>query len=490
LIYLPAVSLAAGGEALYWASTAGSTYVATAAQDHADLTTVARGSDTPYMVTQPGYIVEKFTTGLQLPVNIAFVPSPGPNPGDLLCYVTELYGTIKAVTRDGHLSDYRTGLLNYVPSGVFPGSGEQGLAGIVVDPTNGDVYCGALVDDGTGNRYPRVLKLTSSDGGWTASSLTVILAMPGETQGQSHMISNFSFGPDGNLYVHNGDGFDATKGQDLTSFRGKVLRMTRTGAPVTTNPFYNAADGITASDYVYAYGLRNPFGGAWRWSDGSHITVENGPNVDRVWKMVAGRNYLYDGSDASMANYAIYNWSPAHGPVNIAFIQQGVFGGSGFPADKFDHAFASESGPTWGDGPQTLGKRVVEFVIDAAGNLVSGPTSLVEYAGSGKGSVVGIAAGPDGLYFTDLYKDLNYVGASDRGANIWRIRYAPSRPCCTPDFNGDGDVGTDADIEAFFACLAGSCCATCGSADFNNDGDVGTDSDIESFFRVLAGGSC
>jgi hypothetical protein len=58
------------------------------------------------------------------------------------------------------------------------------------------------------------------------------------------------------------------------------------------------------------------------------------------------------------------------------------------------------------------------------------------------------------------------------------------------DFNGDGDVGTDADIEAFFACLAGNCCPTCGSADFNGDGDVGTDADIEAFFRVLAGGNC
>jgi hypothetical protein len=62
--------------------------------------------------------------------------------------------------------------------------------------------------------------------------------------------------------------------------------------------------------------------------------------------------------------------------------------------------------------------------------------------------------------------------------------------CGTADFNGDGDVATDADIEAFFACLAGTCCAVCGSADFNGDGDVATDADIEAFFRVLAGGTC
>jgi hypothetical protein len=64
--------------------------------------------------------------------------------------------------------------------------------------------------------------------------------------------------------------------------------------------------------------------------------------------------------------------------------------------------------------------------------------------------------------------------------------------CGSADFDCDGDVGTDADIESFFACLAGTCPAPpCGStADFNGDGDVGTDADIEAFFRVLAGGNC
>jgi hypothetical protein len=68
----------------------------------------------------------------------------------------------------------------------------------------------------------------------------------------------------------------------------------------------------------------------------------------------------------------------------------------------------------------------------------------------------------------------------------------PPVACGTSDFNGDGDFGTDADIEAFFACLAGNCCPTCfvGGADFNMDGDTGTDADIEAFFRVLAGSPC
>jgi hypothetical protein len=84
-----------------------------------------------------------------------------------------------------------------------------------------------------------------------------------------------------------------------------------------------------------------------------------------------------------------------------------------------------------------------------------------------------------------------------------RLRGSVRTPCATAytgpvvlnvagsaDFNGDGEFGTDADVEAFFACLAGNCCALCWSADFDGNGDVGTDADIEAFFRVLAGGAC
>ena len=64
--------------------------------------------------------------------------------------------------------------------------------------------------------------------------------------------------------------------------------------------------------------------------------------------------------------------------------------------------------------------------------------------------------------------------------------------CGSADFDCDGDTATDADIESFFRCLAGTCpAAPCNStADFNGDGDSATDADIEAFFRVLAGGTC
>lgn len=427
VIYLPAIGLTPGGEVQFWVASSGSTYNATNTQSSPDFSSLARGSPVPWIARQPGYRVEVVASGFQLPVNIAFVPNPGSSPSSPLYYVTELYGTIKVVTRNGMVHDYATNLLNFNPTGNFPGSGEQGVAGVVVDPTNGDVYATMLYSSIPGveaaPHYPKVVRFTSNDGGLTAATQTIILNMSGETQGQSHQISNISFGPDGMLYVHMGDGFDAARAQDLNSYRGKILRLTRGGAAPTDNPIYNAGDGINARDYMFAYGVRNPFGGAWRDADASLYCVENGPSVDRFAKIVRGRNYGWNGTDVSMTNFALYNWNPATGPVNVAFIQPGTFSGSQFPAEKQGYAFVTESGPTWASGPQANGKRITEFVLDAAGNRLSGPTTLVEYNGAGKATVAALAAGPDGLYFSDLYKDLDYTSPIDRGANILRVRF-------------------------------------------------------------------
>jgi hypothetical protein len=113
-------------------------------------------------------------------------------------------------------------------------------------------------------------------------------------------------------------------------------------------------------------------------------------------------------------------------------------------------------------GPAGQFRRAVRFTGFNAGSAVI------------RSIVIDVASDVDGLFLDGLAFGLE----------------APA--CGTADFDGDGDIGTDADIEAFFACLAGNCCATCfaGGADFNGDGDIGTDADIEAFFSVLAGGNC
>ncbi|HEY1238691.1 MAG TPA: PQQ-dependent sugar dehydrogenase [Solirubrobacterales bacterium] len=389
------------------------------------------GGGIPWTPLEPGYVIDEVAGGLQLPMNIAFVPNPGSGPKDPVLYLTELYGTIKVITRDGSIGDYATGLLNYNPTGDFPGSGAGGLTGIVVDPGTGDVFASMVHDPDpsplVGDLYGRVVRFHSEDGGLTASAGTVILDMPGESQPFSHQISNLTIGPDdGKLYVHMGDGFDPTTSTNLNSFRGKILRVNLDGSPAGANGLYDPSDGITPKDYVYAYGFRNPFGGAWRASNGAHYEVENGPSVDRLARVVEGMNYTYDGTNPSMLVGALYNWDPAHAPTNIAFTEPQTFGGSGFPAAQMDHAFVAESGSTWATGPQLLGKRIVEFAPDPETGEIGGhPHTLVEYTGTGKATAAGLAAGPGGLYFTELYRDQGFTSAIDPGARLLRIRYGP-----------------------------------------------------------------
>jgi len=446
-IFLPNINLAAGQRMDFWVSSSGATYFGNEADTVPDFSLVARAADLaiPFIPTQPGFVIEEVGSDYRLPVNIAFVPNPGPNPTDPLYYVTELYGSIQVVTRDGTKHEFATGLLDYNPEGPISGSGEQGLTGIAVqrDEANPDIYhlyVGMLWDNGivTGQtHFPKVERIDSVAGGLQMDTRTILLNMQPETQGQSHQISNITIGPDGKLYVHNGDGFNASTAQDLDQFRGKILRMNLDGTAPDDNPFYDASNGINSRDYVYAYGLRNPFGGAWRASDGKHYEVENGPSVDRMAQINAGVDYGWDGSNASMFNEAIYNWAPSHAPVNITFVQPETFGGSQFPAGMMDHAFVAESGPTYASGAQELGKRITEFTLDDEGNVTAGPDTLIEYVGDGRSSVVALAAGPDGLYFSELYEDSGADGATGAGARIYRVRYVNT---LQGDYDIDGDV--------------------------------------------------
>jgi hypothetical protein len=57
-------------------------------------------------------------------------------------------------------------------------------------------------------------------------------------------------------------------------------------------------------------------------------------------------------------------------------------------------------------------------------------------------------------------------------------------------FKPTGDVGTVADIEAFFRAPSGGHASQPRRAPFNGDSDTGTDQDIDAFFGVLGGGDC
>jgi hypothetical protein len=89
-----------------------------------------------------------------------------------------------------------------------------------------------------------------------------------------------------------------------------------------------------------------------------------------------------------------------------------------------------------------------------------------------------------------IHYEVEFSASGPDSVRNFAFNVALGTTCGSADFNHDTDAATDADIEAFFACLAGTCCLTCGSADFNGDGEPATDADIEAFFRVLAGLPC
>ena len=257
--------------------------------------------------------------------------------------------------------------------------------------------------------------------------------MQPETQGQSHLISNVTIGADDKLYVHMGDGFNSATALNLDQYRGKILRMNKNGTPVATgdpagaNPFYDASNGINSRNFIFTYGHRNPFGGAWRPSDGKHWIVENGNTLDRMVDLVSGQSYGWAGNDSTHVQFSKYIWSPATAPVNIDFVDSARFGGSMFPSEAQGHAYVSLSGSTYAAGPLADSKAIVEFsdldTLNGSGKLAVPPSYLVRYNGTGRASVAGLAAGPDGLYFSDLYEDTGTGGATGAGSIIYRVRY-------------------------------------------------------------------
>jgi hypothetical protein len=134
----------------------------------------------------------------------------------------------------------------------------------------------------------------------------------------------------------------------------------------------------------------------------------------------------------------------------------------------------------------------------AVANESSGTISLLENTGTGAflaPVVIATGSHPDGIAIGDVNGDgavdLAVTNRDSNSVSVLLNNGIPMPPPpivnCPNDFNRDGDVATDADIEMFFQCLAGNCCQTCHTADLNVDGDIATDADIEYFFAALAG---
>jgi len=366
---------------------------------------VASGNDGSNWWVFPGFEIENVVSGLDLPNNIAFVPRPTESPGEPLLYINELYGRVKVVTNDWKVHTYADDLLNYSPDHRFPGTGESGLIGICVEPDTGDLFVTMIYQAGD-DVMSRVARLKSSDGLTMESQETILDGIPSIKA--AHQIQAVTIGFDGKLYVNLGDGMiDSSVAQDDNDLRGKILRMNLDGSIPKDNP--------DAGSLVFAKGLRNPFGAVWRNSDRSLYVSDNGPERDdRIARIEAGGNY---GWPETMRRNSIFWWHYTHAPTAIAFMQDGEF-----PEDFSDELFVCLFGSVHKSGPTPKGKKIVKIALSQDNTAVHSAEVFAVYQGDGLASPCGMAFGPGGLYFSDLFGEQEGGEEGPGQGNIYRIK--------------------------------------------------------------------
>ncbi|MFX0066096.1 MAG: PQQ-dependent sugar dehydrogenase [Candidatus Hermodarchaeota archaeon] len=357
----------------------------------------------------PGFEIDLMLSGLNLPVNLAFVPNPKKEPNAPLLYITELYGTVKVVTNEWKAHTYTKGLLNYSPDYKLPGTGESGLIGICVEPESGDLFLSMLYVENDEIKA-KVVRTSSKDGLTMDSMTTIIDGIPSVKA--AHQIQAVTIGPDRKLYVNVGDGMlNPTVAQDDADMRGKILRMNLDGTIPEDNP--------RSESFVYAKGLRNPFGAAWRKSDDNLYISDNGPEVDdRIAKIEAGDNYSWP---ESMRTNSIYWWHFTQAPTAMDFMQNGEF-----PEEFHDELFVALFGAAYHEGWSPKGKKIVKFRLSGDGNSVKSCDEFVTYVGDGPASPCGLAFGPGGLYFTDLHGENKDIKTPS--GNVLRVKPIEKKP--------------------------------------------------------------
>lgn len=197
------------------------------------------------------------------------------------------------------------------------GNSERGLLGLTADPAflgNGWVYVyyTAPVGGGCVNRVSRFTLVGST----IDPNSEIILLDNIASTGGNHNGGDLDFDGDGNLLVAIGDAGTDPRGnsgsagsndaaQDLSLLNGKIVRITRTGAPAPGNPFTGAgtsrcassgtnASPSTTCQEIYAYGLRNPYRIAVDRNDGAggfFINDVGQSTFEEVNASAVGANY-------------------------------------------------------------------------------------------------------------------------------------------------------------------------------------------------------
>ncbi|MGZ3458497.1 MAG: PQQ-dependent sugar dehydrogenase [Archangium sp.] len=388
-----------------------------------------------HLTTLPGgFAQEVLVSGLNAPT--VFTPLPD---GRIL--IAEKSGLVKVYKNGALLGapfiDLRAHVNDY---------GDHGLTGMAIAPDfarNGFVYLLFTYEndpsDYQGPKTGRLARYTAVGDAASPDSEAVLL---GSTVGRScndfpvgtdcipsdspsHSVGNLEFAPDGSLFVTIGDGAaytyvdpNALRAQSLDSLSGKLLRITTSGAGLSTNPFWNG-DPTAIRSKVWSLGLRNPFRFTLRpgsgipyvgdvgWNDYEEINVAP-PGANFGWPCYEGngRQSGYEPLSECQALYALgpsavkmplYLW-PHNGGTACSI--GGVFrSGSDWPAPHQNAFFFADYALGW----------MRSLTVDAQDNLLG---------------VNDFATGTDGAVDFELGPDANLYYLSINTGELRRIRYA------------------------------------------------------------------
>ena len=252
-------------------------------------------------VVPPGFEIDLITTGVLGPVSLAPLP-------DKRVLVSQRFQGKLRIIKDDVL------LAKPVADFDINGCRERGLIGVAIDPdfeTNRWVYCfysksslpgqdTAIASNIIDNR---VVRITLDADTMLAGSEVLIRSLPTNPSLCAHIAGNLHFAPDGMLLVSYGDGEIASPSLDLTSLRGKLLRLDpATGQAAPDNFFALDGDPQTLPE-IWAYGLRNAFDFTLDRNSGRVYATDNGEATDDEV------NLLVEKGD--------YGWPLVEGPANL-----------------------------------------------------------------------------------------------------------------------------------------------------------------------------
>jgi glucose/arabinose dehydrogenase/mono/diheme cytochrome c family protein len=368
-----------------------------------------------------GFRLDIDTEGYEFPTAIVFVPNPGSGPKDPLYFVTEIRGQVKVVTNDRSIYTFAEGFTQVVPIEELPSvDGEVGAAGICLEPNHGYVFVTFVYQDSNGLLRNNIIRFQSVPETFSLEAESEMLftdIFTSDDGAVSHQIGPCQISND-LLYVSVGDSHQAAAAQDINSTLGKILRMTLDGDPVETNPFYEDDDIKKPINYVWSYGFRNPFG--LKAVEDRVFVAENGMFLDRFVESVAGENHMWNDTNWSNATNALMVFSPSLAPVQTDYYPAGS---DMFPEGFRNRFYMATAGGTQEPGSGNLSHKGIVMVhhMLAENRLESVPEYFLRYKGVGFQVPVGLAFGPDGLYFVPLLP--NATGQT----MIFRITYDPDQ---------------------------------------------------------------